>query len=161
MKKPTFGFTGYNPKATVKDMLPVKVNKYSKGKRKMFCEEAQKAKGFIPGSDKYQSEIDWNKNPNTRNHKFGKDARLTVAGEIKKKSEKKETCSPGPVAYNEYDTWRKKVSPRTKGSYKYHDSRITFVKERQWHANQTPGFKYPNVKLVSTMTEFCVQYYRY
>ena len=119
----------------MKDLLPVKVNKLSKTKRKMFCELAQKAKDFVPAADKYQSDIDWNKSPVSRNYKFSKEPRLTVADEIKKKSEKKEKCSPGPVAYNEYDAWRNKVSPKTKGSYKFNESRITFVSERSWFAN--------------------------
>ena len=52
----------------------------------MFCEQASKAKDYIPGADVYQSEIDWHKNPDSRNYKFGKSTRMTIADEIYKKS---------------------------------------------------------------------------
>ena len=130
LKVPAFGFSGYNPKAVVKDSFPVKVNALSKNKRKMFCELASASKDYIPGSDKYQLDVNWEKNPTSRNYKFGKDARMTIADEITKKSEQKEKSSPGPTAYNEYDTWKNKISQKTLGNYKYQDERISFVKER-------------------------------
>ena len=42
LKKPAFGMEDYNPKAMVKDLLPVHTHVRAKGKRKMFCEEAAK-----------------------------------------------------------------------------------------------------------------------
>ena len=82
---PAFGFTCYNPKATVKDMLPVKVNKYGKTKRKTFVELASKAKDYVPAADKYNLDYDWEKQPTSRNYRFGRDARMTIADEIYKK----------------------------------------------------------------------------
>ena len=59
LKIPAFGFSEYNPKASVKDLLPIESHKQQKAKRRMFAEEAQVAKNFVPGSPKYQTEIDW------------------------------------------------------------------------------------------------------
>ena len=63
MKKQAFGIESYNPKASVKDLLPVNTHVRAKGKRRMFCEEASRAKDKVPGADKYQSAIDWHKDP--------------------------------------------------------------------------------------------------
>ena len=61
LRVPAFGFQGYNPKATVKDMLPIEAHKQQKSKRKMFAEQASDINSFVPGSPKYQTEIDWSK----------------------------------------------------------------------------------------------------
>lgn len=53
LKKPVFGFEGYNPKAKVKDLLPVNTHVRANAKRKTFCDEAIKAKDKVPSSDKY------------------------------------------------------------------------------------------------------------
>ena len=53
LRKPAFGFEGYNPKAVVKDLLPVNTHVRAKAKRRMFCEEAIKAKDKVPAADKY------------------------------------------------------------------------------------------------------------
>ena len=42
LKKPAFGFEGYNPKPVVKDLLPVHTHVRAKAKRRMFCEEASR-----------------------------------------------------------------------------------------------------------------------
>lgn len=129
--------------------MPVKCNKLGKQKRRTFAEQASKTKDFIPAADAYHLDIDWAKSPTTRNCKFDKNPRRTVADDIIKKSEKKETTSPGPTAYHEYDTWKTKISPRIKGNYKNTGERVTFANERQWFAGQSPGFKYGNVKVTS------------
>jgi hypothetical protein len=48
LKKPTFGFEDYNPKATVKDLLPVNTHVRSKAKRTMFCDDAIKKANKVP-----------------------------------------------------------------------------------------------------------------
>ena len=53
LKKPTFGFEGYNPKAMVKDLLPVNTHVRAKSKRRFFTDEASKAKDKVPAADKY------------------------------------------------------------------------------------------------------------
>ena len=53
LKKPAFGMEDYNPKAMVKDLLPVHTHVKAKGKRRMFCEEASKQKEKVPGANKY------------------------------------------------------------------------------------------------------------
>ena len=63
LKKPAFGFENYNPKAVVKDLLPVHTHVRAKAKRRMFCEEASRAKDKVPAPTKYQSAIDWHKDP--------------------------------------------------------------------------------------------------
>lgn len=151
LKKPAFGFEGYNPKPVVKDLLPVKTHVRAKAKRRMFCEEASRAKDKVPAADKYQTAIDWSKDPETRTIKFYSDRRRMVADEIIHKSKHPEKTSPGPTGYNHYDGWQKTLK-KIPGNYKQKDDRITFVSETGWKANQTPGFKYPSVDLVSTST---------
>ena len=138
----------YNPKAMVKDSIPVQSHKQAKGKRRMFCEEASKAKDKIPGANKYQSAIDWNKTPESRNYRFGKDERLKIADEIMKKAKKPEKTTPGPTGYNHYDGW-KYTTKSAMGNYKNKEKRTTFVQETILNANQTPGLKYNDVNLVS------------
>jgi hypothetical protein len=82
LRKHAFGFEGYNPKAVVKDLLPVKTHVRDKSKRRMFCEEASRRHDKIPAPSKYQQSIDWEKDPESRNIKFYKSARITVADEI-------------------------------------------------------------------------------
>ena len=138
----------YNPKAMVKDLLPVHTHVRAKGKRRMFCEEAAMQKLKVPGANKYQSSIDWNKDPESRNYKFGKDERLKIADEIMKKSKKPEKTTPGPTGYNHYDGW-KYTTKSPMGNYKNKAKRTTFVTESVMNANQTPGLKYQDVSLVS------------
>ena len=126
LKKPAFGFEGYNPKAVVKDLLPVKTHAPVKAKRRMFCEEASRAKDKVPSPTKYQSAIDWNKNPTSRNIKFYSDARMMVADEIIKKSKNPAKTSPGPTGHDHYDAWKKTLK-KVPGNYKNNDARITFV----------------------------------
>ena len=52
----------------------------------MFAEEASDIKSFVPGSPKYQSEIDWHKSPSTLTAKFFSTKRRTIADEITHKS---------------------------------------------------------------------------
>jgi len=104
-KKP-FGFDGYNPKAVVRDLLPVKTHLKNKSKRRMFCEEASREKDKIPAPSKYQSAIDWTKDPETRTLKFLKDPRKTVADEIIHKSKNPAKCSPGPAGHDTFDAWK-------------------------------------------------------
>lgn len=107
MNKKPFGFEGYNPKAVVKDLLPVKTHLKNKAKRRMFCEEASLRHDKIPAPSKYQTAIDWAKDPETRTIKFFKDERMTIADEIIKKSKNPAKCSPGPAGHDTYDAWRK------------------------------------------------------
>ena len=151
LKKPTFGFEGYNPKATVKDLLPVNTHVRAKSKRRMFCEEASRAKDKVPAADKYQSAIDWNKDPESRNIHFAKSARDVIADEIIKRSKNPAKTSPGPAGYDHYDNW-KKQQKKAHGEYKPKDTRITFVQEREWNAVQSPGLKYPSINLVSNLS---------
>jgi len=48
MKKPVFGIDGYNPKATVKDLLPVNTHVRAKAKRTNFVDDAIKKAGKVP-----------------------------------------------------------------------------------------------------------------
>ena len=114
LKKPAFGFTGYDPKPVVKDLLPVHTHVRAKAKRRMFCEEASRAKDKVPAADKYQSAIDWNKNPESRNHKFGLSKRDTIADDIIKKSKNPAKTSPGPAGYNDFNSW-KYTKPKVSG----------------------------------------------
>ena len=79
LKKQTFGMDDYNPKAVVKDLLPVHTHVRAKSKRRMFTEEAIKAKAIVPSSTKYQTFYDWKKDPVSRNIKFYSDKRVTQA----------------------------------------------------------------------------------
>ena len=148
MKKTTFGFDGYNPKAMVKDLLPVHTHVKGKQKRRMFCEEASRAKDKVPAADKYQSAIDWHKNPESRNIHFARSSRDVIADEIIKRSKNPAKTSPGPAGYDHYDSWKKTLK-KEPGTYKPKDGRITFVQQREWNANQTPGMKYPAIDMVS------------
>ena len=76
LRKPAFGFENYNPKAVVKDLLPVNTHVKAKAKRRMFCEEASRAKDKVPSPTKYQTAIDWNTSPETRTAKFFTDKRM-------------------------------------------------------------------------------------
>ena len=53
LKKPVFGFEGYNPKAKVKDLLPVNTHVRANAKRNTFCDDAIKMKDKVPSSDRY------------------------------------------------------------------------------------------------------------
>ena len=56
LKKPVFGFEGYEPKPTMGDNTIYKnpnTHVRAKAKRIMFCEEASKAKDKVPAADKY------------------------------------------------------------------------------------------------------------
>ena len=148
LKKPAFGFEGYNPKATVKDLLTVHTHVRAKAKRRMFCEEASRAKDKVPAPSKYQSAIDWNKDPESRNIKFYSDARKTIADEIIHKSKNPAKTSPGPTGYSHYDGW-KSTLPKPHGNFKLKEDRVTFVQSSKWTADQTPGYKYQAIDLVS------------
>jgi len=154
LKKQAFGFEGYNPKAIVEDSFPVKTHVHAKAKRRMFCEEASRRADKIPSPSKYQSLLDWDKEPESRTIHFSKDRRRTIAGEIFHVSKFKEKSSPGPTGYSEFNSWRyaqKKNSPNLKQT----DNRITFVTEASWKAADAPGFKYPSINLVSIIALNC------
>lgn len=126
LKKPAFGFEGYNPKAKVKDLLPVNTHVRAKAKRNTFCDEAIKMKDKVPSSDRYFSMLDWKKNPTSRNYRFGKDGRNMIAEEIIHKSKNPAKTSPGPAGYDHYDGWKyTNASPH--GTAKIKEKRITFV----------------------------------
>ena len=128
LKKPAFGFEGYNPKAKVKDLLPVHTHVKGNSKRNTFCDDAIKAKDKVPSSDKYQTMLDWNKYPTSRNIKFYRDKRNMIAEEIIHKSKNPAKTSPGPAGYDHYDGWKSTLaSPH--GTTKIKESRITFMKE--------------------------------
>ena len=126
LKKPAFGFENYNPKAVVKDLLPVHTHVRAKAKRRMFCEEASRAKDKVPAPTKYQSAIDWHKDPQSRNLRFAKDGRNMIAEEIMRKAKNPAKTSPGPTGYDHYDGWKKTLK-NVPGNYKVKDDRITFV----------------------------------
>jgi len=71
-----------------------------------------------------------------------------IADDIIKKSKNPAKTSPGPTGYNHYDGWKATLK-KTPGNYKKNDKRITFCQEATWHANNSPGMKYPDVNLVS------------
>ena len=106
LKKNTWGIEDYNPKAMVKDLLPVHTHVRAKQKRRMFCEEASRRADKIPAPSKYQSTIDWDKNPETKTAKFFTDKRMMQADEIIKRSKVKEKSSPGPTGYDDFDSWK-------------------------------------------------------
>ena len=148
LKKQAFGIDDYNPKPVVKDLLPVHTHVRAKSKRRMFCDEAIRAKDKVPAPNKYQSAIDWHKDPTSRNIKFYKDARKTVADEIIHKSKFLEKSTPGPAGHDAHDGWKKTLK-KVGGTMSIKEARITFVQERSWFANQSPGNKYPSIDLVS------------
>lgn len=105
LKKPVFGFEGYNPKPEFKDMMPINGTLRAKAKRNTFCDDAIKVKDKVPSSDKYFTMLDWSKNPTSRNIKFYTDKRNMIAEEIIHKSKKPEKTSPGPAEYDHYEGW--------------------------------------------------------
>ena len=78
----------------------------AKSKRRTFVEEASRQKDKVPACNKYQSAIDWHKNPESRNIKFYRDKRMMVADEIYKKSKEPAKTTPGPAGYSAHDAWR-------------------------------------------------------
>ena len=40
LRVPAFGFGGYNPKASVRDLIPAETHRQQRSKRRMFAEEA-------------------------------------------------------------------------------------------------------------------------
>ena len=114
----------------------------------MFCEEASLAKDKVPSMTKYQTAIDWNKDPVSRNIKFYKNERRTNADEIIHKAKQPEKTSPGPAAYSSHDGWQKTLA-KIGGTMRIKEDKITFVQERKWFADQSPGNKYPSIDLVS------------
>ena len=86
LKKQAFGIDDYNPKPTHKDLFPVHTHVRAKAKRKMFCDDAIKTKDFVPAPVKYQTAIEWAKDPVSRNIKFYKNERRTIADEIMHKA---------------------------------------------------------------------------
>lgn len=148
IKKPAFGFQPYDPKPVVKDLIKVHTHVKQKAKRRMFCEEASRAKDKIPASSKYFSAIDWNKSPETRTIKFLSNPRRTIADEIMHKSKNPAKTSPGPAGYGAEAAWRKTL-PQFKGSFKNLENRTTFVQESGWKAAQSPGYVHQDIKLVS------------
>ena len=148
LRKQAFGIDDYNPKATVKDLLPVHTHVRAKQKRRMFCEEASLAKDKVPAPTKYQTAIDWAKDPVSRNIKFYRNERRVIADEIMHKAKQPEKTTPGPAAFSSQEGWEfTKGKPH--GTTKIKEDIITFVQERKWFADQTPGFKYPSIDLVS------------
>ena len=114
----------------------------------MFCEQASKRADKVPAADKYQNLIDWKTMPTSRNIKFYTDKRNMIAEEIIHKSKFPEKSSPGPAAYDHYDSWKyQQKSP--KGNCKNKEDRITFVAEQSWHGEQSPPAKYPSIDVVS------------
>ena len=77
LRKPAFGFEGYNPKATVKDLLPVHTHVRAKSKRNTFVDDSIKAKNKVPCPSKYQSSADWAKDPESRTARFFRSKRNT------------------------------------------------------------------------------------
>ena len=151
LHKPAFGFEGYNPKPTHKDLIASTSHKQPKQKRTTFAEEIGIQKGFVPPSTKYQTELDWAKNPSTRTGKFFTTKRYTIAGEIEKRSKKPEKTSPGPVAY-QFEDAKDRVLSRSPSAVKQLEQRITFTHEREWFAQQTPGYSHTKVEPVSLDT---------
>ena len=158
LKKPVFGFEGYEPKPTMGDnTIYANPNTHvrAKAKRIMFCEEASKAKDKVPAADKYQHAIEWNKNPTSRNIKFYTTPRNVIADDIIKKSQNPAKTSPGPAGYNHYDGWKGTLK-KIPGTYKQREARITFMQEQTWYANEAPGMKYPSVNLVSIKSQIFI-----
>lgn len=138
LKKQAFGMDDYNPKAVVKDLLPVHTHVRAKSKRRFFTDEAITAKNVVPASVKYQTAIDWKKDPVSRNYKFNSDKRTTQAMQIEKDSKPGvngvSKTTPGPAAHNGHDGWRY-TNGKVGGTMKIREDRITFVQERRWFAN--------------------------
>lgn len=65
LNKPAFGFEGYRPKPTHKDLIQSPSFKQAKQKRITFAGEAANAKAGIPASSKYANQIDWALKPAT------------------------------------------------------------------------------------------------
>jgi hypothetical protein len=103
----------------------------------------------VPPSTKYQTSLDWAKNPSTRTMQFATQKRYTIADEIEIRSKKPEKTSPGPFAYKLAES-KNKVLARSPSAVKQLDERITFTTERSWYANQTPGYSFTKIDPVST-----------
>lgn len=133
LHKPAFGFEGYYPKPTHKDLIAPTSHKQPKQKRTTFAEEIGIQKGFVPASTKYQTTLDWAKDPSTRTQKFFTTKRYTIAGEIEKRSKKPEKTTPGPFAYKTAES-KDYVMSRSPSAVKVNEQRITFTHEREWFA---------------------------
>ena len=72
----------------------------------MFCEEASKRADKVPAPSRYQSAVDWEKNPSTRTIKFYKDWRHMVADVIVYNAKQPEKTSPGAAAYDNGEAWK-------------------------------------------------------
>ena len=148
LRVPPFGFQGYNPKSTSKDLIKPISWGTSKQKRTTFCEEIAKKKAHVPAANKYSTMADWTKDKSLVSPVFSKSPRTVIADEIAKKNACKEKSSPGIGHYDDHKAY-KVVSPRTIGNFKQNTDRTTFTIESQWYGMQTPGHKYKDIPLVS------------
>ena len=148
LKIPAFGFDGYNPKASVRDLIPTETHRQPKSKRITFAEESQKAHSYVPGAGKYHTAHDWAKAPSTRTAKFFVTKRRTQADDIAHANQFKEKSSPSCNLYDNAAAW-KYTKGKIKGTQTNNDARVTFVQESGWKAVQSPGNKFTTVDPVS------------
>ena len=106
LRVPAFGFTGYNPKASVRDLIPAETHRQPKSVRRTFAVEHSDQKKFVPGSPMYHSEHNWEKSPSTKTAKFFVTKRRTIADEIEHKSTFKEKSVPGCGDYKHDAAWK-------------------------------------------------------
>ena len=59
-RRPKFGISMYNPKAYVKDRIPIETHMVGKEKRVFFCTQSHMDKAWVEGSPKYHHDYDWN-----------------------------------------------------------------------------------------------------
>jgi hypothetical protein len=104
MKKEEFGIPLYEPKAMVKDLLPVHTHAFVKKKREFFTTQAARENQWVPGADTYhkKEDYDWGLVSKNRFSKFKCNKRTTIAGELEIKHSKLETSSPGPCKYDNH-----------------------------------------------------------
>ena len=106
-----------------------------------------KNKAWVPGAAQYQKINEWDKEKGANKNKFTKSERISLAGEIFKKHEHKEKCSPGPNAY-EPEVWKKKAEFKpARGQYHNKGDIIRFAEESQNMYGNIPLGQYETLEM--------------
>lgn len=155
LKKEEFGIPLYNPKAMVRDLIPVETHQYAKTKREFFTDQAIKDNKWCPGvgHNFNEKDTDWTKNPSFKYSKFRSAKRITIAGELEIKNARKETTSPGPAGYDHGNQKLKNMNKTAVGCYQLNEQR----KDEQYRVRrlslQEPG-KYKDIEPVSLFLNY-------
>lgn len=96
LRQEPFGIEYYNlPKVERAYLLKPHHGLISKSKRDNFTDAEIKAHGWVPGPQ-YTTTYEWDKMTGKTKGKFLKGERVTIPGEIFKKSKSIEKCTPSP-----------------------------------------------------------------